>query len=1071
MLETILYAFLVAIVVSVGVMFYARRNKANRHYELIGYVQVAQKFQELLAADQGGYLGFHGVGGVGKTKLRKYLMHHVRRLCPHAFVVELTYDTAGEKDPWSSDQIDIAEARESDANILGLLTTMRAVVKEVVRNRYPFRDPDSLFLNYAQAEKDYRDYFSEITTNPAKSTKIINLVATDQSSVSNNTVSISNDISEIKKWLSSDDHRHQVISLVDNFMRDLNKLPSMRRKWPWQKSFASSLRLVLAIDGLDLVEQDSGSVVTLLRILKAQLGSSGILVCSGRAAISGLTDTYQLKGLSLNETKRYLSQRGIDTKIDQENIFHALKVKDEDGTNYAVPLILVLAIEYISTFSQSSKNEVIQNIIDYSKDIVQDRNAAEHLFRKYLERLRVIADKLDRFSDSQRHWYRQLHTLIYYGSMLVRYKPAELLHAVFSNFPQAPIIFPETTDFEQIQTRFKAEVIIDRDTLELHHGLRTIARAMLWSMHNDSPEGKLRDHVHKAAFEYHKQYNGPDAPEGMWHLIAIEPDAGLRQLFDYYILSIGDSTRANVLYNLSIECANRISNNHPAHRWIHLIQAADIILNKHPLPTIVLSTLDMDKQHQQALEHLRTLRRLPELTEYQQVKVAEFLTPFIVRYPRTPSEWGDKAWILYQKGSTLEAADTAISWANSHSSAGNYRRCLEICDLATTWCQSIPRAPEHWQPRIETIQAYVLFMQGHLKKALELAASAAEQFHNGQKAHEEAQARYYYGRCLVGLSRHEDAIEQLTAAMALYKLGTPNLVMQAEIMYRLGEVDQSRGYFDYALTKFHNAQEMIQGQENIEFSGNIKFSIGHLYLRSNLTKAKHYLSEALDLFQRSKSQYSIAIANQALGEVFYQENDLDAALKHYKDALEIFLTLGVNIQVANTHYSLARILKAQNLLVNAEYHLDEAIRGFLSLNNETRVADCNRYSGQIQHTKKNYSSAESAYLYALDLYRKQDNWFGVAWTLCDLHLTYTDWFTSNRASNKVEILRENILIDEHLAKATLEEAEIVADKLQSPVEQEKISKWIHDRKENLQKIGLFKEPKPEPPIQSNDNPS
>jgi len=1039
-----------------------KRKKQVKNY-LIGYKHIEQDFQELVSKDKGGYLGIHGVGGIGKTKLRQYLMEQTRMLYPHVYVVELTYDTAGERDSWSSEKTDKIEAREidsePDSGILSFFSVLLTVIEQIIQDHHKNLDLDNIFTHFNDAKNEYLELFKNKKNTLPMAVGNLNLEVRAE----NHSQIISNNI-QFNEWLNSDEHRNNIISLVNALMKDIYTLPPVRKKWFWQKIIAPHLRLMIAIDGLDLIEENSHNIVTLIRTLKAHLGNTGILICLGRAEIKGLTDTYKLEGLSLNEVKTYLSNRQVGTELDQTKIFSVLKIKGDDGNNYVIPLTLALLTEYLKTF-KNSIDEGIRNLEEASKGLGNIRDKEIHIFKEYLKRLRVVSSS-DKFENSQKIWFRQLYTMVYYGSMLTRYKPVGLLKNVFERFPTGiHKLFSEQTNFEQIQNRFKSEVIIDRKTLELHPVLRTIARSMVWnSLSTDHEEEAKYKHIHESALEYYKQHY-VNAPELIWHQIAVDPEIGLEQLFNSYLNTQidNDMARSGVLYDLTQECKKRIVPKTPAYIWIILIEIADITF-KQPLPPIIYSTTKLEEMHKECLSKLRNLRRSP-LKKAQESSVLNYLRAFVVEKPAIPAEWGDRVWVLQRLGKITEAAESAICWADSHRIQDNYVQALEICHQAKNLCNSANPTPRDWQARLNLITGRIAFMQGYVTQAKDLLANTIQQFSRPEN-YELADALFWYGHSLIVLEKPSEAIKQLNQALNLYN---GHKRMKANTLYLLGHIAQMQQNTNLALSKFQEAKNLVENDMSLLAA--IEYGMGCIYsYKDDLTKARESFTRSLKAHESlENNQYNTGLIYEALGK-------LDESVENLEKALKIYKSLELHQSIANINKTLALIFKKRGQLDQAISHLNEAYKLYQQMGNKLHMTHCINYYGQIYYASKDYPASEKEYLKASEWYEQNKYWSDLAWIFCNLYLTYQAWDKEsqtkqtifipnwdNKSQTKpvvfIPILMNNIsyssadlyttvnIDTKQLAKDTITKIKLATSKVSDLTEQQKITKWVVDTKQ------------------------
>jgi tetratricopeptide (TPR) repeat protein len=216
-----------------------------------------------------------------------------------------------------------------------------------------------------------------------------------------------------------------------------------------------------------------------------------------------------------------------------------------------------------------------------------------------------------------------------------------------------------------------------------------------------------------------------------------------------------------------------------------------------------------------------------------------------------------------EKGSSIEAIDSAISWAE-----------------------------------------FVRFTGMGSERPLESAIRAAKSLEDTQRL---ANCIQSLGDIALRRSDHDAARQRYEAALPLYqKVGS--VLGEANCIKSLGDIALRRSDHDAARQRYEAALPLYQKVGDVLGEANCIQSLGDIALeRSDHDAARQRYEAALPLYQKVGSVLGEANCIQSLGDIALERSDHDAARQRFTEALVLYQRISEPYSIGWTHRRLARL--------------------------------------------------------------------------------------------------------------------------------------------------------------------
>lgn len=155
------------------------------------------------------------------------------------------------------------------------------------------------------------------------------------------------------------------------------------------------------------------------------------------------------------------------------------------------------------------------------------------------------------------------------------------------------------------------------------------------------------------------------------------------------------------------------------------------------------------------------------------------------------------------------------------------------------------------------------------------------------------------------VSFKEDWIYWIAWLEASLKLGLPDAQLKANVLRAIGDVQQFRDDRDAALKSYAEALALFRAVGDRLGEANVYASQGQLHLPDNLDKANELLNQAIQIYQRIGSQYSIPAQIGNFGWKLLRLGEREKAKPYLLQAAELFGKMGL-IDYAERHRNAAK---------------------------------------------------------------------------------------------------------------------------------------------------------------------
>ncbi|WP_111671500.1 tetratricopeptide repeat protein [Algoriphagus litoralis] len=230
------------------------------------------------------------------------------------------------------------------------------------------------------------------------------------------------------------------------------------------------------------------------------------------------------------------------------------------------------------------------------------------------------------------------------------------------------------------------------------------------------------------------------------------------------------------------------------------------------------------------------------------------------------------------------------------------------------------------------------------------------------------------------------------------------------------------------------------------------------YVFNDLSEAKKYGFEHLELAEKEGETMQIARATYNIGVLVNNTNDYDSAAVWYRKALVMFQELEALERVAKVNFALAILdyykgdypsalalldqnismlleIKPDSLLLGGDFQLKgqievrrgnlnialketlRAVKIFQNTGDELRLADAYNLLGSLETSLKNFQKSIEYNLLALKIYKKYEDRFFQAQALNDIGNNY---FYLNDFPQAIQYLQESIALSEALGSKDLQ---------------------------------------------------
>jgi serine phosphatase RsbU (regulator of sigma subunit) len=198
----------------------------------------------------------------------------------------------------------------------------------------------------------------------------------------------------------------------------------------------------------------------------------------------------------------------------------------------------------------------------------------------------------------------------------------------------------------------------------------------------------------------------------------------------------------------------------------------------------------------------------------------------------------------------------------------------------------------------------------------------------------------------------------------------------------LGDYFLSSNLVDSSLNNYNMALSIYKGLTDDKKTGEALFKIGSaLYLSSNYKAALPYATEALDIFEITGDQTSLAKAHSLLCDIESNMGFRSKAIDHCLQSLRLYESLNANEGRADLLNSIGNIYLKLGQYEKCEQFFNEAMYLSKEVNDLDLTAESLVNIGNLKMEQENFDDAIPFYKRALEMQRNSKNTIGQAYTL------------------------------------------------------------------------------------------
>jgi serine phosphatase RsbU (regulator of sigma subunit) len=204
----------------------------------------------------------------------------------------------------------------------------------------------------------------------------------------------------------------------------------------------------------------------------------------------------------------------------------------------------------------------------------------------------------------------------------------------------------------------------------------------------------------------------------------------------------------------------------------------------------------------------------------------------------------------------------------------------------------------------------------------------------------------------------------------------------ADVMYRFEEYEKSISFYEQSLSIIEHSLREKNGTDLTDDKAHCLKQLGmNYYSRDDAENALHYISLALELYQRLGKKHDIADSLDKIGFIQVQFGNYEKAIDVYLQALTLVETLGDKIETCNILNSIGDAYRCIGNKKKALEYLDKSIKICRETGADDLLADALNSTAIIHEKSGNYETALKNFNEALAIYREIDYQYGAAGVL------------------------------------------------------------------------------------------
>lgn len=234
--------------------------------------------------------------------------------------------------------------------------------------------------------------------------------------------------------------------------------------------------------------------------------------------------------------------------------------------------------------------------------------------------------------------------------------------------------------------------------------------------------------------------------------------------------------------------------------------------------------------------------------------------------------------------------------------------------------------------------------------------------------------------------------------------------IEGETAVFISALQARQGWFNFlqgnqkkGIQRLEESLTMLQAnEEHAESVFPLSYLAAANQITGNLERAKSLATEGLSLSEQFNNRYYVAISNNILSQIAYQQGEYQLARSYVQKSLEIERQLDNRWSMGFSLANLGRSAYATQSYEQALVHYEESLAIRETLNDIRGQALCLNYLGDIRQAQQRFEEAQKLYEQALAKFQKISSPSGVASTL--IRLGHVSTLVDNKANAKTQFL-------------------------------------------------------------------
>jgi tetratricopeptide (TPR) repeat protein len=251
---------------------------------------------------------------------------------------------------------------------------------------------------------------------------------------------------------------------------------------------------------------------------------------------------------------------------------------------------------------------------------------------------------------------------------------------------------------------------------------------------------------------------------------------------------------------------------------------------------------------------------------------------------------------------------------------------------------------------------------------------------------------YQRGYCHLQLSQFSEATSCFEAYLESETAETEKL-RRAEILGQLGYICRRQGRLEAAMNYYEQSLDLQKELGNQQQYANV------LNNMANVNRLQGRLEEALrtckiglrirrELYERTEtSERNVALSLSAMGQIYYDMNEIIQAEKHFDEAFEIYQRQGYKRGIAGTYNRLGQIQIRRGNFEQAKQFFDQAHQISVDTDLESQIYSLNRL-GRLSVLQEKWKDGANYFKEASELASRASDDYQRTQNLVDLAEVY-----------------------------------------------------------------------------------